>query len=204
MPCVCPEIMPELAIPPEKVEPSDTTMPLPLPPAESVPEFLIPPEKFEKLATPMPVQIVEVIVPELLMPPEKVEKPKAEMPVPLTPPPLAETVPELVIPPKNVDVKKTLMPCPNAELIAPALLMPPVKVGPLILMAVGLDTILLVLSIRIPRLVAFSVPLSTIAPLTVLPTMLMPVLAVIVPALDTLPPKLVTPNSVPPPVFRPI
>ena len=51
------------------------------------------------------------------------------------------------------------------------------------------------LSIRMPRLTARMVPLSTTAPLMVLPRMAMPVLAMTVPVLATLPVKLWTPSA---------
>ena len=65
----------------------------------------------------------------------------------------------------------------------PALLMPPVKDGPLIAMSVATAVSLLVLPIRMPWLVAKILPVSTIEPLIVLPVTKMPVAAaVIVPA----------------------
>ena len=70
----------------------------------------------------------------------------------------------------------------------PLFVMPPRKVEPVIRMAgVATALILPVASIEIPILLARISPLSTIDPVTVLPTMLMPVLAVIVPALLMLP-----------------
>ena len=60
------------------------------------------------------------------------------------------------------------MPSCPAETV-PALEMPPVKLGPVIEMAVLVDVILLALSIRMPRLDARIAPLSRIEPLIVLP-----------------------------------
>jgi hypothetical protein len=73
--------------------------------------------------------------------------------------------------------------------ITPKLLMPPVKVGPAMTIAVLPATISPALSIRMPWLVATIVPLSMIAPAMVLSEMEMPVFAVIVPLLRMLPVK---------------
>ncbi len=75
------EIVPELVIPPMKVETFWTSMPTPERPTEIVPELLIPPEKMvASTAMPMPCA---VIVPELLMPPEKLLTALTTMPTPL-------------------------------------------------------------------------------------------------------------------------
>ncbi len=46
---------------------------MPMPPAEIVPEFAMPPEKVETFWTEIAVPAPAEIVPELLMPPVKVE-----------------------------------------------------------------------------------------------------------------------------------
>ena len=74
----------------------------------------------------------------------------------------------------NWAIWETRMPTSAAESV-PALLMPPVKVGPVTLIAVAVEMILLALSTTMPRVVARMVPVSTIAPVMVLPAMLMPV-----------------------------
>ena len=78
---------------------------------------------------------------------------------------------------------------PMAPEIVPKLLTPPVKVGPVILMAVPPARTLLALSMRTPALVAKIVPLSRIAPPMVEPMRSMPIAAVMVPELAMLPVK---------------
>ena len=74
----------------------------------------------------------------------------------------------------------------------PALDMPPEKLDPVIAITLpAASSILLALSIRMPW-VADMMPLSTIAPVMVLPRMSMPVLAVIVPEFEILPMKVET------------
>ena len=86
------------------------------------------------------------------------------------------------------------MSSPCAAEIVPELLMPPVNVEPVMRIPVLVAVIVLAPSIRMPRPDARISPLSTIAPLMVLPAMAMAVLAVIVPELEILPPlKLETP-----------
>ena len=92
----------------------------------------------------------------------------------------------LVTPPAKEIVPSMRMPA-CAALITPALLMPPVKVCPVIAIAILVETIVLALSMPIPTLEARILPLSTIAPLMVEPAIVMPVLALIVPELEILP-----------------
>ena len=76
--------------------------------------------------------------------------------------------------PTMTPASNTLTPCapvtsmPTEPETVPLLAMPPVKLPPMISMAVPAATILLALSIRMPWLVALIVPASTIAPLMVL------------------------------------
>src|ERR1700681_5014731 len=81
------------------------------------------------------------------------------------------------------------MPLLVVEVIWPTLLMPPVKVGPVTLIAVGVAASLALLPIKMPRLVASTVPLSTIAPVMVLFKTETPTVAAIVPLLLILPEK---------------
>ena len=91
------------------------------------------------------------------------------------------------MPPENVDTCETRMALPLVAEIVPALVMPPVKVGPVTAIAVRLATMVLALSIAMPWRDAVMMPLSTIAPSSVLATMLIPVPAVIVPEFEILP-----------------
>ena len=127
------------------------------------------------------------IVPALEMLPVKVETPWMTMPPPAAIVPLEL----LTIPPEKLVTPLTKMPSPAAEIL-PALEMPPVKVGPVIEMAVAAEVILLVLSRVMPTLppVALMMPLSRIEPVIVPPESEMPPEAM-VPALEMLPEKLV-------------
>ena len=75
--------------------------------------------------------------------------------------------PALLVP--NCPTPETKMPLATALVIVPLLVMPPVKVGPVIETPVPVALILLALSIRMPWLVPRITPLSMIAPVIVLP-----------------------------------
>jgi hypothetical protein len=106
-------------------------------------------------------------------------------------------VPTIAPASKMLTGRAVLISMPAEPEITPKLVMPPVKVGPAMAIAVLLARISLALSIRMPWLVALIVPLSTIAPVMVLPFRPMPVLAVIVPPLAMLPVKVGTPFTKP-------
>ena len=136
-----------------------------------------------------------VIVPEFTI----AAPPLNVTPEPIKIPVLAVIVPVLLTLPANVEIEAKEMPAPPAE-TAPLLVMPPVNVGPEILMAVTVEAIWLAPSIRMPWLEPRMVPLSTIAPVMVAWTMLIAVCAVIVPLLETLPTKVEIGATVPLPV----
>src|SRR5215469_589688 len=158
MPVCAPVMVPEFETLPKK-EPVSTTMPAPDAPTLIVPELVMPPLKVNIVVVLMPTaDWPPVIVPLLLMPPEKFEMKPATMPpvacaptliVPLLvmPPPrlspncatpftkmpicTAEIVPELVMPPENNEVTMPKLPSttiPRGPDTRPLLVMPPLKV----------------------------------------------------------------------------
>jgi hypothetical protein len=95
---------------------------------------------------------------------------------------------------EDADAMALVILMPTDPLITPKLEMPPVKVGPAMATAVPVERISLVSSTRMPWLAALTVPLSTIAPATVLWVMAMPVCAETTPLL-VIPPELPLPNK---------
>ena len=114
------------------------------------PVLVMPPRKVETVLIRIPVPIEDVIVPALVMPPRKVVTAKPPVPtwMPARPPEI-KPVELLTMPPVNVVTPLTLIAVVPAA-SAPALLMPPVKVGPEIEIALLAPAILLALSIRMP------------------------------------------------------
>jgi hypothetical protein len=123
----------------------------------------MPPVKTDTEATLMPMEPAEM-VPLLEMPPRKLVTEPTAMPVPKKAAG-AEIVPVFMILSANVEIVDRLMPGSPAEEIVPALDMLPVKVEPLIAMAVAVAAILLALSREMPPTI---VPVSLIAPVIVL------------------------------------
>src|SRR5262249_13956119 len=112
--------------------------------------------------------------------------------MPLAPP---DRVPVLVMLPENVETPPMRSPL-TFPLTTPALLRPPVSVGPVMLIAVLAPEILLVLSTLMAKPGApSSTPLSTLPPATVALVRRMAVVAVIVPEFETLPLNVETPLS---------
>jgi hypothetical protein len=140
------EIVPLLEMPPRNVV--TPLRPMPSPTDEMVPPLVMPPVKTDTEATLMPMEPAEM-VPLLEMPPRKLVTEPTAMPVPKKAAG-AEIVPVFMILPANVEIVDRLMPGSPAEEIVPALDMLPVKVEPLIAMAVAVAAILLALSREMP------------------------------------------------------
>src|SRR6266849_6679998 len=184
-----------LAMSPPKLSTWSIWMPIPDRPPESVPELVMPPEKVEistipKLAlnapTWMAARLTAVIVPELVMPPEKFEivtcPPKPLWMPPTTMPPLpAEIEPPLEMPPRKaakVDAEKemlppTTMPKPPAEMV-PLLVRAPVKVETAasarpVLPAVILPELLILAANVLMKLASMPNVATEIVPLLVMP-----------------------------------
>jgi hypothetical protein len=90
---------------------------------------------------------------------------------------------------KMLTGRALLMAMPAEPEITPKLVIPPVKILPAMATAVLVARISLALSMRMPWLTALMLPLSTIAPATVLSKRAMPVAATIVPAFAISPVK---------------
>ncbi len=127
MPRPLPSIVPELVMPPAKVEALLTTTTAPLSVTDMPPVLVMPPENVLKPAATI-AKLSTTIVPLLVMPPEKVETLTAERP--LDP---CRIVPLLLILPEKTETELTEMAMPVAvsDVSVPVLTMLPANVGTL-------------------------------------------------------------------------